>query len=357
MGRMPPDALPTLLLFGPAGHGVVDYGADVAARVRAGHPAVTVRRVGSAAEALADVDASEAVHLHVTDRLLGSSPEEAASLVEQFGTATRLTVTLHDLPQPSDGAMMARRVAAYARMIAAADGVVVNSSHEQRLIVEHLPHPVVPTVIPLGARSESTPRTSSATPRGDERPAGRDLTVMIAGFVYPGKGHAEAIDAAADAVGALRAAGESVGEGEVRALGAVSAGHDTEMRELEHRARGRGVRWHISGFLDDATFARAMRGRGVPVAAHQHVSASRSMLDWVEAGRRPLVAHSRYAAEMDRLRPDTTILFAAPDLAAMLVAAWRDPASTWLAPGTDLRPSLTDAAEAYVRFWNRAQRP
>lgn len=84
---------------------------------------------------------------------------------------------------------------------------------------------------------------------------------------------------------------------------------------------------------------------------HAHVSASRSMLDWIEAGRRPLVADSRYAAEMEALRPGLMTRYAADALPDLLADAWRRPARTWLPDGADLRPSLDDAAAQYVRWW------
>ena len=60
--------------------------------------------------------------LHVTDRLFGPTPEEAADAVVRPRRSERpLVVTLHDLPQPSDGARTAaRRAAAYRRDGAAA---------------------------------------------------------------------------------------------------------------------------------------------------------------------------------------------------------------------------------------------
>ena len=79
------------------------------------------------------------MHLHATDRLFGTGPEDAAEVVERWAARCRLTLTLHDVPQTSDGAMFERRRTAYARMVAAAERVAVNSRHEQLLMAEFLP--------------------------------------------------------------------------------------------------------------------------------------------------------------------------------------------------------------------------
>lgn len=356
-----PDAPPPLcLLWGPPGHGVTDYGADVAAaasRIDATLPVTAVADLDDARGAVrpgADAGADDATrtHLHVTDRLLGSSPEQAAEALEELAAATALTITLHDVPQHSDGTMYARRVAAYARFVAAAERVVVNSEHERMLVAEHLPDAPEVTVIPLGTRRAAV---SAQTPV-DERAEAGDLVVLIAGFVYPGKGHAVALRAAAEAVSRLRASGAPVGRAVVRALGRASAGHDGDVRALSELADSLGARFEITGFLAADEFAAELRSPGIPLAAHEHVSASRSMLDWVEAGRRALVVDSRYAREMDALRPDTGILFTGAELPARLADAWREPALTRLDPGRSLRPTLDDVAAEYVSWWNRAGR-
>ena len=104
-------------------------------------------------------------------------------------------------------------------------------------------------------------------------------------------------------------------------------------------AERRGVRFDVTGFLDDAAFQAQLLERGIPLAAHEHISASRSMLDWVESGRRPLVVCSRYAEEMAALRPGTMTVYQPDELARCLVDAWRHPQQkTWLAAGTSARP-------------------
>lgn len=342
---MPAEAPPLCLVWGPPGHGVTDYGADVATAVARRDAAVRTVRVADLRAALRAVSAGERVHLHATDRLLGPTLEDAADALEQLAAVCRLTLTLHDLPQESDGTGYDRRVAAYRRFFAAAEAVAVNSEHERMLVGEHLGDVPAPHVIPLGTR-EPAPNTDAAAA------APGDLIVLIAGFVYPGKGHDVALHAAAEAVAALRAAGRPVGRAVVRALGAASPGHDGDVDSLRVRAAELGADFEISGFLDDATFAASLRAPGIPVAAHEHVSASRSMLDWIEAGRQPLVVRSRYSLEMDALRPDTWTLFRPEELGARLAEAWENPASTWLPAGRSLAPTLDDVGESYRSWWD-----
>ncbi|MDT0180721.1 hypothetical protein AB0P19_11495 [Microbacterium oleivorans] len=340
------SAPPLLLVLGPEGHGVTRYGDDVARAVGALRPGARTVRVADVAagdRALAGLDAGARVHLHATDRLFGSTPEDAADVVERWAERVRLTLTLHDVPQPSDGTMFERRRAAYARMVAAASRVAVNSRHEQLLMDESLPGVTRAEAIALGARTGIPPsRPGEAT---------RDLRVLIAGFVYPGKGHRPAVVAAARAADELLRRGEDVGDVAVRAIGAPSRGHEEDVVRLRADAAELGVAFEVTGFLGDDAFAAELLAPGIPLAAHEHVSASRSMLDWVEAGRRPLVVDSRYAAEMDALRPGTLARYAPDELAARLVDAWLDPTSTRLAPGASLAPTLDDVAASYLAWW------
>ena len=347
---MPADAPPLCLVWGPPGHGVTDYGADVARAATRRAPHLRTRTVGDLDAAMAAVHAGERVHLHATDRLLGGTLEQAADAVEALAAICRLTLTLHDLPQPSDGTKYDRRVAAYRRFIAAAQAVAVNSEHERLLVAEHLGEAHAVHVIPLGTRTDLAPASPDATA------VSRDLIVLIAGFVYPGKGHDVALRAAAEAVARLREQGRPVGRAVVRALGAASPGHDPDVRALQARADALGARFEITGFLTDAAFSRRLRDPGIPVAAHEHVSASRSMLDWIEAGRRALVVRSRYSDEMAQLRPGTATPFDPGDLSARLTTAWDDPGSTWLDAGRSLRPDLDDVAAAYLTWWGGPDR-
>lgn len=343
------EAPPLQLLVGPPDHGVVGYAADVAAALSELDERTTTVAVRAIDDALAAVAHAPRTHLHVTDRLFGVSPEEAADNLERIAVRTGLTLTVHDLPQTSDGTMFPRRSAAYARFFAAARAVTVNSEHEQRLTAEFLPQVGVPHVIPLGARVDRV-RVGGR----DLEPGGtdaRDLCVLIAGYIYPGKGHANAIRAVADAAAILSARGERVGELVVRAIGGPSAGHGGDLALLRAEAERRRVRFDVTGVLQEQGFVRQLVQNGIPLAAHEHVSASRSMLDWVEVGRRPLVVSSRYAQEMAALRPGTLALYVPEDLPRRVAEAWLRPELTFLAPGTHLSPSLVDAAERYQLWW------
>ena len=355
MSRMT-DVPPLQLIVGPDGHGVVAYATDVASALRSLDARINVARVERVADAVVIAYRAPRVHLHVTERILGGSPEQAAQNLEWIAAVTRLTVTAHDVPQSSDGTALARRIRAYSRFLTAPDSAAVNSRHEQRLVAEFLPGVASPRAIPLGARRSSTPPGPRSDLHLTDSHGRRELVVLLAGYIYPGKGHAQAIRAAAEAARALTAAGEPVGAVVVRAIGGASAGHEGDVLHLQTDAERHGVRWEMTGFVGEDEFATRIGEEGIPLAAHQHVSASRSMLDWVEAGRRPLVADSRYAREMQLLRPDTIALYDPADLSTRIAEAWREPSRTWLASEISLAPTLVDVAEAYLAWWG-AEKP
>ncbi|WP_454048723.1 hypothetical protein [Cellulomonas sp. Marseille-Q8402] len=341
---------PALLLTGPARHGVVRYARDVADHVARAGAGATVVEVPDPRDLVDAAAAHDRVHLHVTDRLFGRGPEDAADLLERVAAVTRLTVTLHDVPQPSDGEInLPRRTGGYARVAAAGEGVVVNSRHEADLLVEH-------GAVPAGYPVHVVPLGTAARPRaGDPAPARSHgdaaLVALVAGYVYPGKGHDDVVRAVARTAARLRTAGHRLGEVAVVAVGGPSPGHEDDVVALRDEADRRGVALHVTGSLDDDAFFAGLRRPGIPVAAHQHLSASRTFLDWVEAGRRPLVVDSRYAREMATLRPGTLTLYAPADLDRALERAWLDPGSTALPPGADLAPTLDDVARAYRAWW------
>jgi glycosyltransferase involved in cell wall biosynthesis len=347
---MSSSGIPELVLVGPPQHGVSAYARDLAeALQRAGIP-VLMPAVSDAEATLARAAGTDRVHVHFTDRIFGSTPEDAAELVERMAALTRLSVTLHDLPQPSDGTGFARRAAAYGRVLAAVRGAVVSSEHEANLITTHLAPPAPPvTVIPIGTRVSAAPQTPDPAAAAPAEPGA--LRVLIAGFIYPGKGHLEAIDAVAAVRDTLRATGEPLREAAVVAIGSASPGHEADVEVLQRHAAASGVVLRVTGYLDDIAYRAAVSAHGIPLAAHQHLSASRSMVDWVEQGRVPLVADSPYAREMARLRPDTLRLYQPAQLAERLEDGWRRPGSTRLAPGTPLHPTLTDGALAYRDWW------
>jgi hypothetical protein len=337
---------PLQLIIGPPTHGVTHYALDLAVALERLDPATQRVEVADVTEAAASLPTGARVHAHVTDRLFGDSPESAADALDLLAAQTRLTVTLHDVPQRSDGRMLTRRRHAYARFCAAAEAVAVNSEHERHLLREYVDGPHDSVAIVLGTRN--------ARPAAPPPPATteHDLVVLLAGFVYPGKGHGPAIRAAAQAAGDLRARGRRVGDVIVRALGAPSFGHEGDIADLRDEAAQLGARFEITGYLDADRFWRELAAPGIPLAAHEHVSASRSVLDWMEAGRRPLVADSRYAAEMDRLRPATMVRYPPDRLADEIARTWEHPRQTWLPADVSIAPTLDDAAARYLQWWN-----
>lgn len=345
---------PRLLIVGPHRHGVTQYAMELGDAIAKLAGTALVRPTLSAADAEAEAAVhGMPAHIHVTDRIFGNSPEESAARIERMARHCRLTVTLHDLPQPSDGEVsLERRSNAYRRIAHAAAAVAVSSAHEATLFknfVDGSPN-MVPIVVPLGTRGRHTHSHDDLVPTSEPT---RGVVVLIAGFLYPGKGHEDAIRAAAEVRGRQHsAAGASASQ--VRALGAVSDGHAAERKRLDDIAQKLDVELVVTGYLSEDDYYAERIGPGIPLAAHQHISASRTMLDWIDAGRSPLVVTSDYAREMQILRPGTLTLYEPDRLPEAIEAAWQDPSSTVL-PATAEEPwTLDDAARAYLLWWNEA---
>jgi glycosyltransferase involved in cell wall biosynthesis len=247
----------THLVVGPDGHGVTEYALALARHT--GGP--VVRDIGPLPPG--------PVHVTFTDHLFGPGPEEAVDRVLARCAGHPLSVSLHDIPQPQEGAeRFARRSPAYHRLAGAADLVVCNSRHEASFFdspVEVIPLPV---------------------PALDSSYAPEPGTVGTLGFIYPGKGHDDLIRALA---------GTGV---EIRALGGVSAGHDDWADHLQDLAAGCGVSLCITGYLSEEELVAEMGRIAVPVCAHRHYSASGSLMTWLGAGRHVLVSDSPYTREM-----------------------------------------------------------
>ncbi|MEA9985871.1 hypothetical protein [Subtercola sp. RTI3] len=378
-----PDARGWQLIVGPPQHAVAFYASALAAECETLGTASAPRGLVSndLRNLLGAAPGIRSLHLQFTDRLFGTTPELAAEFVQQLARSTRVTVTLHDLPQPSDGARnLVRRSRAYRLVAEAAVGVVCNSRHEALLLEEfcrpRLRHAV--EVIPLpvfGARLGAAAAEPSVL-----RPE-----VALLGYFYPGKGHAEVVRAVvelnarlathddvpeaavpgpvapaaiAPAAAAPRAAAPAATAPRavapaVVALGAASAGHEAELEAAVAEAATLGVTFGATGYLDDDELLARCRAAAVPVAAHQHLSASASINTWIAAGRRPLVLASRYSAEMAELRPGTVTLFEPAELSEAIGFAIEHPESTWLAPGTRTAPDLADVAAQYIDWWGR----
>ena len=339
---------PVLLHLGDDAHGVDRYARTVARAVADLDPGVQLRLFDPATlDGDGDGDGDGAplpprVHVQFTDRLWGEDPEHAAARIEALARRSRVLVTLHDLPQTSDGpTRLPRRLACYRRVVAAASAVVCNSEHERTLLGALAPNAptasvaVVPLPVPSAARAPEPGTWRS------------DGSVAVLGFFYPGKGHREVVDAVAH----LARTGAVDPVPPVVALGRASAGHEGELAELAELARERGVTFSSTGFLSDADLLARSRSAAVPVIAHQHVSASGSLTDWLAAGRRPLVLDSAYFREMADLRPGTTTPVPAADLPAAIAHALAHPASTWQDAGAVTRPDLADTARSHLALW------
>lgn len=257
----------THLIVGPEGHGVTEYARGLAAH--------------SPGSVLIDVGPLPPgpVHVTFTDHLFGEHPEAAVDAVLARCAGHPLSVSLHDIPQREEGwERYARRAPAYHRLVDAADVAVVNSRHEASFFAADLP--VIPLLVPT-IDSTYDPESS---------------TVGILGFIYPGKGHDDLLRAVAGT--GLR----------VRALGAVSDGHEDWAAQLRELAQKLGVDFEITGWLSDAELAAEMGRIEIPVCAHRHYSASGSLMAWVGAGRTVLVSDSPYTREMAQRWPGIEVV-------------------------------------------------
>ncbi|MCH8611941.1 hypothetical protein [Arsenicicoccus dermatophilus] len=334
------------LVVGPEGHGVTRCALDLhdTAALR-DEPLVRVLDGTSGDLAGISLPGRVSVHVHVTDRLFGRSAPEAADRLEPLLRAHPTTVTLHDVPQPSDGeGAHPRRADAYARIVDAARGVVVSSEHEALLLDDALA---------LAGRSDLTGRARAVIPLPIDPPAQlpaprpekpsdhRDLAVL--GYLYPGKGHEEAL-------AVLPALPPDV---RLLALGRPSPGHEDLADEIARAATQLGRRAVVTGFVPDAELTERLRTVAVPVAPHRHLSASGSINTWLSAGRRPLVPRSRYVDELERRCPGA--LFVYDDLAEAAARALAEPDLTWLSGDVRLGPSTEQTGRRYaetLRGWH-----
>ena len=329
----------THVVVGPPRHGVVRFGCEL-------HDAMVTAGASSSLQRYARVDeiqlnaTDSGIHLQFTDRVFGGTPHEAAEAVctlvaDADRLGLRVTATLHDLPQPSDGRNHARRTTAYADVCARVHAVVVSSEHERALLGAYAPGRVA--VVPL-------PVTFAHA----EQVAPQILSIGIFGFVYPGKGHLEVLDALAGLDDAV----------ELIAIGEASQGHDDLIVMLHDRAESAQVRFRLTGHVPDSDVADMLRGVTVPIAPHRHVSASGSINSWLSAGRRPLAPANRYTEEIAGRNPEALQLY--PDTEAGLRTAIRqalvEPQLSWLPHSAVLTPSAEEAAAQYARLfaeWHR----
>lgn len=327
------------LVVGPPRHGVALLAAQLAALIDA--PTLVLDRPAGRDDVgllVGEVAGGDAVHAHVTDALFGASPEEAAQVLGAVAARTRLGVTLHDLPQPSDGIPAARRARAYADIARVASWVVVSSEHERRLLVDVLPGTQCPPVHVVPLPLAPVARVARVAP---DLVPGPGPEVGVLGWVYPGKGHAQVLEAMA---------GLPADVGLV-ALGDVQPRHVGLAEELARQAATAGRGFRRTGWLPDHQLVAVLQQVAVPVVALQHVSASGSWGSWLSAGRRPVVLPSPYVDEVLGRNPGVALV--TDDLPDAIAAALADPGSTWLAPGTQLSPSPAEVAAAHRTIWEQ----
>ncbi|NHN54508.1 glycosyltransferase [Calidifontibacter sp. DB0510] len=307
------------VVVGPERHGVVAH-----ARLLLRQPALTDDQVIRAPDARRASECLRAhrsahVHLHFTDRLFGGVAR-AASAVAALTAGHSFSVTLHDLPQASDGQHFAARRATYLRIAQDSSLVVVSSAHEARLLHALGPLDTPVEVVPLPI----TPPQREARPDGD--------AIAMAGFVYPGKGHERVLAAMAGLPPSAR----------LLNLGAPSEGHAELADRYAARAARLGRDFSCSGYLSEPDLLDAMATVRVPVAAPEHVSASGSLTVWNAAGRRPLTTRNAFAREVAARNPHA--LRIVDDLPAAVERAWHEPEWTVLPRGVELQPTPASAA-------------
>jgi O-antigen biosynthesis protein len=332
----------THLVVGPDEHGVTRYAlrcaeADGGPVVRVPQP-LRLPALPALLRRLAARDGG-AVHLHLTDHLLGRDPAEAAEVVHRISRRHRLTVTLHDLPQASDGRHHGARARCYARVVSSVRGAIVSSHHELELLREAL-HRTGDTL--PEHRLAVVPHLVEPPAAPPLRPAPQwPPDVAVLGFVYPGKGHLEALRS-------LHGLAQEVG---LVALGRASRGHQDLVDDLAALAGADGRRFACTGWVADDQLHRRLQQVAVPVVAHAHVSASGSLATWLSAGRRPVALRNRYVEEVEASSPGS--LAVVDDLRAGVAAALADPASTWLPAGTAVGPDASAVAAAVARLVGR----
>ena len=311
---------PTHLVVGPDGHGVTEYALSLASA--AGAPVLREDVFGDAP--LPD----GFIHTTFTDHLFGPHPDAAVNNLLARAGQCRLSVSFHDIPQPEEGdERFARRAPAYLRLARAcheSGGVAVtNSDHEARFFrsqgvevsVVHLPIPHI--------HSGYAPEPG---------------TVGVLGFLYPGKGYEDVIDALAGT------------DYRLRFLGSVSSGHEDWADGLLQRATDAGLDAEITGWLTDDELAAEMGRIAVPVCAHKHFSASGSLMTWLGAGRHVLATDSDYTREIDSWLPGRITLV---DTSAP--GSWAAAVDAFTESGPTDPPSWTwdDVASQWIGLWER----
>ncbi|WP_375492069.1 glycosyltransferase [uncultured Jatrophihabitans sp.] len=322
------------LLVGPAEHGVVRHGREIADAC--GHRSVHVPYP----EALPALLACDVVHVPFTDRLFGPDVDAAgaalewvAQLVARCGAA--LSVTLHDVPH--DGSpLQLRRRELYRQVMSLARGVVVNSGVELGLMQDDAGsvHSLRRIRLPV---ERATPARAGSSPL----PA---RSVAVLGFVYPDRGYDDVLAALPP-------------HAVLTALGRASDGHADLAQHYADRA---GPRWQLTGYVPDDELGAYLADVAVPVAPNRRVTASASINTWLAHGRRPLVPQGPYGREIARERPGAVELYDPDDprdLAEAVERALADPQRTRLAADARIGPGLQAVAADYLQHFDSCVPP
>lgn len=319
------------LILGPSQHGVVRCAKEMASATAS--PVITDLR---------ELSPEVPIHLHFTDRLYGRTAGEAANAVEALSRRHRapITVTLHDVPQASDGAAFSARAHCYRQVVEIAAAVVVSSAHERSLLADLLDTRRDIRVIPLPIHRNAPVDHARAITR---------RVVAVLGFVYPGKGHVETL-------GAMSSLDRDIG---FLSIGSASPGHEDLIDDLRCTARRVDRAFETTGFVPDSELDALLQSVAVPVAYHRHISASGSINSWIAAGRRPLVPRGRYVDEIETASPGALWIHDdSPDaLADAMAAALKEPESTWQANRFVPYPSTAQAAALYRALFDEQLAP
>jgi len=331
------------LVVGPDHHGVVRHAVTVAVAADVG---MMRRRSVALGDLVTLPDRVRVCHLHYTDRLFGTdATSAAANLVHLIGVVGGLercvVVSMHDIPVVDGTSHSSLRVHAYRQVAARADVVVVASAHERerlRAIGVGAEIRVIP--LPIGEAADAPVAAGGL----GFFPVAAGRTVAVLGFIYPGKGHDDVIEASA----ALPA------DVTVLALGRPSEGHADLAGDLEQLADRRGRRLVVTGSLDDVQLVAALRQVDVPVVPARTMSSSASLATWIGAGRRPLVAANDYTREISRAAPGLMTRYdpaASGRLADAICTALADPDTTWHAGDIPSGYSPTAVGRGHRRLY------
>lgn len=283
--------------------------------------------VGSAREA-------DIVHVHFTDALWGPSIDAAAKAFRHWTDQVQrpLVLTVHDVPGfDTDRERDHRRRQGYRAVLEPADVVIVSSEHEAAAVRTIAGRPAVvielPLVLPTTTRSYAAHRRS-------------EPVVGVLGFIYPGKGHREIIQASA-AAGIRR----------VAHLGTPSPGHASLAQSLESEALALGVVVKTSGYLSDADLSAAIAEIDIPVWSASGTNASASLVTWIAHQRRPIAVDSPISTELLAKHPQCATMVGPGHLSEAIAWAARNPGSTALAT----LPSWSSVGHLHLRAYQAAR--